>query len=265
LEDLFIGVGSPARDYLSVLAYFMPRAVSFMVFFPVFSKGASSTLIKMAVASALVFYPALAAMQSFDASKLPPAMTLLTFLNEVALGGFMGLVSCLPYYVFRGFGALIDVYRGATFSAQVSGNDTGEELPLETLFGYLFAALVLAGPGLHAISHHLLSSFVLMPPGFIEPGSLNNWLSNIVVLVGNTVRLSLLLSMPVLIAVLVVEIAVQIISAFAQQIQVYSIEYGLKSLFGILATMVLLNFAELEILEIFSEYNKTLNTLISGH
>ncbi|HEX4878563.1 MAG TPA: flagellar biosynthetic protein FliR, partial [Limnobacter sp.] len=204
-------------------------------------------------------------MHTFNASTLPPTMTVVTFLYEVALGGFMGMVSCLPYYVFRGFGALIDVYRGATFSAQVSGNDSGEELPLETLFGYLFAALILAGPGLHAISHHLLSSFVLMPPGYIEPGALNNWLSNIIELISNSVRLSVLLSMPVLIAVLVVEMAVQIISAFAQQIQVYSIEYGLKSLFGILATLVLLNFAEVEILDIFSEYNETLNTLIFGH
>lgn len=264
MEQLFIGTGDPIREYLSVLSYFLPRTVSFMLFFPLLSKGYSSNFIKMSVGSALVLYPALAAIEFYSSPQHVPSFTVITFLSEVLLGGFLGLTIAFPYFAFKGFGALVDVYRGATFAGQVTGNDSGEELPIETLFGYLFAALILAGPGLHAITVHLLKSYLLMPPGFLSILDMGEWLQSLMRLTADFITFAVLLSGPVLIAILAVELAVQIIAAFAQQLQVYSVEYSLKSLFGILALLGLLHFAEEDIFLMFSEYSETLNTLLLG-
>lgn len=83
-------------------------------------------------------------------------------------------------------------------------------------------------------------------------------------LTADFITFAVLLSGPVLIAILAVELAVQIIAAFAQQLQVYSVEYSLKSLFGILALLGLLHFAEEDIFLMFSEYSETLNNLLLG-
>ena len=63
---------------------------------------------------------------------------------------------------------------------------------------------------------------------------------------------------------LAVELAVQIISAFAQQLQVYSIEYSLKSLFGIIALLGLLHFAEDDIFSLFRQYSENLSRLLEA-
>ena len=262
MEELFIGTGDPLREFVSVLSYHLPRTIAFMLFFPLLSKGNGSNLIKMSVGSALILYPVLASTQYFTAPQTAPAFTLLTFLSEVLIGSLLGLIIAFPYYAFKGFGALVDVYRGATFAGQVTGNDAGEELPIETLFGYFFTALILAGPGLHAVSVHLLQSYLLMPPGTFSLLGADLWLQTLLRLAADCLTFAVLLSGPVLIAVLAVELAVQIISAFAQQLQVYSMEYSLKSLFGILALVGLLHFAEEDIFWLFRQYSESLNTLL---
>ena len=262
--EIFGDSGSAIRHFLAVMSFFLPRTISFMLFFPLLSKGYASNLIKMSVASVLVLYPALAATTAYRPDEVVPTFTVITFVSEAVLGSFLGLSIAFPYYAFKGFGALVDVYRGATFSGQVTGNDTGEELPVETLFGYMFAALILAGPGLHAVTVHLLQSFLLMPPGTVELQTINLWLSQLLRLTADFITFAVLLSGPVLVAVLAVELAVQIISAFAQQLQVYSIEYSLKSLFGIIALLGLLHFAEDDIFSLFRQYSENLSRLLEA-
>ncbi|WP_370263590.1 EscT/YscT/HrcT family type III secretion system export apparatus protein [Limnobacter sp.] len=250
------------RQYIAVLMYFLPRSFAFMWFFPVFNKGATSTLIKSAVATSLVLYPAFSVGFQMDAEIVAPSLTVTTFLSEVMLGAMLGMTIFMPYAAFKAFGAFIEVFRGATFAAQATGNDSGEELPLETLFGYLFVALIFAGPGLHAIAVHLLNSYMLMPPGTIVTASLTDWGLTLLRMVADHVSFGMLLAGPILVAVLVVELCVEIVSAFAQQLQVYSLQFGLRSVFGIAALLVMLHYTEDEIFRLFAQYSDNLSTLL---
>lgn len=260
--DWISGSDDALRDFIHVLSYYLPRVSAFMLFFPPFSRGYTSPFIRAAVGLSLVLYPAFSSMEFYKAEIKPASFGVLTFIGEVMLGAMLGLTISLPYYAFKGFGALVDVYRGATFSGQVTGNDSGEELPLETLFGLMFAALIFSGPGLHAVSVHLLKSFMLMPPGSLGVLGYQTWISSLMRLTADHIQFAVVLSGPVLIAVLVVEIAVEIISAFAQQLQVYSLEYALRSVFGIAALLTLMSFAEDEIFMMFRQYSESLNLLL---
>lgn len=264
MMDAFTGAGNETRQVLAVVSYHLPRTVAFMIFFPLFSKGFASQFLKLAVGTSLVLYPAYASTSLYFLSIHPPVMSLLTFLSEVFLGALLGLTIAFPYFAFKGIGALVDVYRGATFSAQTTGSDSGEELPLEQLFGYVFAALIFAGPGLHAITVQLLNSYLTMPPGTLALESLNNWSLSVMRMCADQIAYSVLLTAPVMIAVIVIEIIIEIISAFSQQLQVYSIQYGLKSLFGIAALLVFMNFSEDEIFRLFKIYSESLNTLLGA-
>lgn len=254
--------GDNVRQVLAVVAYHLPRATAFMLFFPLFSKGFASQFLKMSVGTVLVLYPAYASVNAYGAAEVQPAFTLITFTSEVFLGTLLGLTIAFPYYAMKGLGGLVDVYRGATFSAQTTGSDSGEELPLEQLFGFLFAALVFAGPGLHAVTQHLLDSYLLLPPGTLRLDNLSPWALTTLRMCADEIAFSVLLSGPVLVAVLAVEVIIEIVSSFSQQLQVYSIQYGLKSIFGIAALLTMMHFAEDEILRSFAFYSESINRLL---
>lgn len=264
LIEQFQSIGDNFRQLVSVISYYLPRVSAFMLFFPLFTRGFAGNFIKLSVGTALVLMPAYLSMEVYRASVNPPALGLLTFLSEVTLGGLLGMIIGLPYFAFKAVGALIDVYRGATFAAQASGTDSGEELPTETLFGLLFCAIILAGPGLHAITVHLLNSFLLFPPGTLQADTLGTWLPSLLRLLADHITFAVLISGPILIAILVVEILVEIVSAFAQQLQVYSLQFALRSVFGIFFLIVLLTFAEEDIFRLFQIYSEGLQTLLGG-
>lgn len=103
-----------------------------------------------------------------------------------------------------------------------------------------------------------------MPPGMIEITSLTDWGVTLLQMTADHMTFAVLLAGPVLVAVLLVEICVEVVSAFAQQLQVYSLQFGLRSIFGIAALLVMLHFAEDEIFRLFREYSDSLHLLLGG-
>lgn len=258
-------LGSSFRQFIAVMAYHAPRTMAFLVFFPAFSGSILSNLLKMSIGSALILYPSFTALIAYKAeSGAAASMTIITFASEVCLGALLGLTIALPYYAFRAMGALIDVYRGATFSAQVSGNDNGEQLPVETLFGLLFIAHVATSPGLHGITVHLLHSYLQLPPGTLALQGLEPWLTTLVRLFADHITFGFLLSAPVLIIVLLVELIIEIVSAFTPQMQIYSLEYGLRSLLGIGMLLLIMEFASAEIFVFMKEYLNILESSLEA-
>lgn len=262
--ESFSGTDDQLRQLVASLSYFMPRTMAFMWYFPLLTKGVASTFMKVAVGSVLILYPAYAVLNQSEFLIAAPSFGVLTFISEVLLGTLLGMTVAIPYYAFKAFGALVDVYRGATFAGQVTGNDTGEELPIEQLFGYLFVALILAGPGLHGVSVHLLNSYLIFPPGTIETVALQGWILTLMRMVADLVTFSVLLAGPVLLAILIVELAVEIISPFAQQLQVYNLQYGFRSIFGVAGLLVVMQYAETEIFGMFHDYGEQLNRLLGA-
>jgi type III secretory pathway component EscT len=250
------------RSFIALLSYYLPRTMLFVAFMPLLGRGANSALIKSAIGIAIVLIPVQIAFSAGMKSPAGEGFVVFTLMTEVMLGTLLGLTIALPYYIFMAFGALIDVYRGATFAAQANGQDSGEQLPLETLFGLLFTALIFAGPGLHAITQHLLHSYALFPPGLIQESSFSTWALALVQLVVDYLAFALLLSGPILIIIMLVEFAMEILSSFTPQMQVYSLQFGLRSVFGVAALMLFLEFAEEEIFRIFGDYSHNLSTLL---
>lgn len=218
----------------------------------------------MAIAAAILLAPVSTLITVYDKPAIIPAVTLFTAVSEVVLGCLLGLTMSIPYHVFKAYGAFIDVYRGATFAAQASGGtDSGsEELPLEQTFGLMFAALVFAGPGLHAICNHLLMSYMVLPPGSIEVIALRDWAENLVFLLADHVIFAFILSGPILVIILMVEMIMQILSAFTQQMQVYSLQFGFRSIAGIGALLLFLQFSEHEIMYLLKSHSLTLTSIV---
>ncbi|MFN4327492.1 MAG: flagellar biosynthetic protein FliR [Limnobacter sp.] len=92
----------------------------------------------------------------------------------------------------------------------------------------------------------------------------NSWAPVLMRMVSDQILFGVLLSAPVLLAVLVVEVAFEIVSAFTQQLQVYNLEYGLRSVMGIGMALLLLHVAQDEIISQFSAYSRALTRLLEN-
>lgn len=252
------------KQFIYLLTLHLPRSLIFIFFFPLFGKGLGSAgFLKVAVAGVLLLAPVSTLTGFYERPSMVPSLSLITALSEIVIGTFLGLTMAIPYYVFKAYGALIDVYRGATFAAQAGGTDSGgEELPLETLFGYIFAALIFSGPGLHAICSHLLNSYLIIPPGSLDVMAFVPWAKLLVELVADHFVLAFVLAGPLLVIILMVEVIMQIISAFTPQMQVYSMQFGFRSLAAIGALIIFLSFTENEIFFLLEQQSKTLTTIL---
>ena len=255
------------KQFIYLLSLHLPRCLIFIFFFPLFGKGlGAGGFLKVAVAGVLLLAPVSTLTGVYERPSMVPSLTLVTALSEIVIGTFLGLTMAIPYYVFKAYGALIDVYRGATFAAQAGGaTDTGgEELPLETLFGFLFVALIFSGPGLHAVCSHLLNSYLVIPPGSLDIMAFRPWAELLVQLIADHVVLAFILSGPILIIILLVEVIMQIVAAFTPQMQVYALQFGFRSLAAIAALLVFLAFTEHEIFYLLEKQSNILSTLLEG-
>jgi type III secretory pathway component EscT len=266
MVEFFSSNTDSLRQFVYLLALHLPRCMIFIFFFPLFGKGlGQGGFLKVAVCGALLLAPVSTMVSSFDRPPIVPSLSVITAISEVIIGSLLGLTMAIPYYIFKAYGALIDVYRGATFAAQATGTDTGgEELPLENLFGLIFGAMVLAGPGLYAITSHLLDSYLILPPGSLEIMAFRPWAITLVQLVGDYIVLAFILSGPILVIILLVEVIMQIVSAFTPQMQLYSLQFGFRSVAAIAALLLFLNFAESEIFTLLGDQSKTLTNLLGG-
>ncbi len=267
MVDYFASNVDSLRHFIYLMAFHLPRSLIFIFFFPLFGKGfGQGGFIKIAVCGAILLAPVSTFMGVYERTPVVPALTVITSISEVFIGTLLGLTMAIPYYVFKAYGALIDVYRGATFAAQASGGtDTGsEELPLESLFGLIFGAIILAGPGLPAITKHLLNSYLILPPGSLEIIAFKAWGETLIHLLADHVVLAFILSGPILVIILLVEVCMQIVSAFTPQMQVYSIQFGFRSIAAIGALLLFLNFTEDEVFFLLETHSIALSTLMEN-
>ncbi len=254
------------KQFIYLLTLHLPRCLIFIFFFPLFGKGmGSGGFLKVAVAGVILLAPVSTLTGAYERPDIVPSLTVITALSEIVIGTFLGLTMSIPYYVFKAYGAFIEVYRGATFAAQSTGTDSGsEELPLETLFGFIFVAIIFAGPGLHAICSHLLNSYLILPPGSLDVLAFRPWAELLMQLIADHVVLAFILSGPILVIILIVEMIMQIVSAFTSEMQVYSIQFGFRSLAAIGALLIFLGFAEHEIFYLLEKQSTILTTLLEG-
>nr|AAG48606.1 SpaR [Sodalis glossinidius] len=182
------------------------------------------------------------AMASLDGARIADIL-----LREVAIGLLLAILLALPFWVMHGLGALIDYQRGALLSSAydpISGVDTSE---LAKFFNLFFAAVFLQGGGLTLLLEVFLGSYQLCDP--LEP-SLPS-LAKVTTLLQTMATRILILSSPVLVVLLLIEISLGLLSRFAPQMNAFAIALTLKS--GVTFFIILIYFAPL-LPEIFRQY-----------
>ena len=133
--------------------------------------------------------------------------SVVNILSEIITGMVMGLVYSTPFFIFSAFGEYIDNQRGANI------ND-----------------------GFVLLMTSVQDSFRLLPPGTllteIHYAAVFDWLTN-------SLSLSLLFCMPVLIILFISEVSLGILALYNSQLNPFSLSLSIKSIIAFLLALLL--------------------------
>lgn len=155
-------------------------------------------------------------------------------IHEGVIGTLLGVLLSWPFWVFQIMGAFIDNQRGATLSSSIdpaNGVETSELANFLTLFS---AVVYLQGGGLLLMLEVLSRSYELCPPlGPCTP----NWQS-LFGMIDLIAAKAIILASPVIVAMLISEVILGLLSRFAAQLNAFSISLTVKSTVAFIVILI---------------------------
>lgn len=222
-EQLF----GDARLTLLALLYASLRIQIALAVVPLFSKAVVPALVRLSLGAALAL-PLLPPM--LPGLVFPDAVALAaTVLKECLLGLLIGYLVAALFWAVEGIGFLIDNQRGASIASTLNPLTGNDSSPLGMLFNQAFLLYFLVAGGFGVFMTMLYGSFSLWPvltfmPRLGGAGAL---------LFGHcfaqVTALALLLAAPALVAMLLAELGLALVSRFTPQLQVFFLAMPLKS------------------------------------
>lgn len=192
----------------------------------------------MSAGVALVVLPILPAVPE----AWPSGVSLIALvLKEGMIGLLLGFVVAIPFWVFEAVGFVIDNQRGASMAATLNPMTGHDSSPLGIAFNFAFITFFMMGGGMDLFLGLIYDSYRLWAPLEFWPAFGADAAALLIVQLNRLVMLALLLSAPVLIAMLMSELGLALVSRFAPQLQVFFLAMPIKSA---LALFVLVIYAQ---------------------
>lgn len=206
----------------------MARLVALLSMLPYYSKQANSSLVRVAIAMAFTV-PAVPMLMSQYGQHMTEGWLLGVLVREAFLGFCMGWAIALPFWAAEAIGFIISNQYGATVGNTTDALTGNEASPLGTLLLQLYLVLFLMHGGANAVLDTFYTSYTVWPLAAAWPtldaGFPAHWLK----LLDAMMRLSVMLAAPAMIAMLLAEIGLAIVSMFAPQLQVFFLAMPVKA------------------------------------
>jgi type III secretion protein T len=227
-----------ARLWLVALVYAGARLQVALAIIPLFASAVVPGMVRTAigVSLSLVLVPP---MHAALGGHMPDSITMAAVVvKESFLGLLIGYSVAVLFWAVEGIGFFIDNQRGATIASTLNpltGNDTS---PLGILFNQAFIVYFLVAGGLTVFMTLVYQSFLLWPATAMLPPLPQVGTQVFAGMFGGLVRLTLLLSAPVIVALLLAELGLALVSRFAPQLQVFFLAMPVKSALALLILAV---------------------------
>ncbi|MCD4783766.1 MAG: flagellar biosynthetic protein FliR [Candidatus Eremiobacteraeota bacterium] len=202
---------------------------------PPFTVKAFPTKIKvlLAVAVTLLVFPVLPAQ-----AGVPPTMLHLVFsvVQQLFIGFLMGLAVSIFFAAIQSTGALIDLQIGFGMSAIVDPSSGHRTTVIARWFSFMAVIIFFAVGGHHWLILGLVNSFKLSPLENFAPGI--GFVDFIIKNFSNILRMAFNSAIPILIAVILVDVTAGFIAKTAPQLNILFISFPFKIALGFLVMMV---------------------------
>ncbi|MEN3296554.1 MAG: type secretion protein [Burkholderiales bacterium] len=226
------------QAFLIAMALVTPRVLICLAILPGFGLNVLNGAMKNSAAMAIALPAALPVF--YQVQKYPPDLALgcALALKEAALGLMLGALMSIPFWAVHSIGAVFDSQRAAV---QVQSSNPAVDRDASAVGAMLIqaVALVMIQAGLFvALARILIESFIpwpaysLMPP--FEPGHFDV----VVKRFGELFWHFIVYGAPVIIPLLLIELAFALIGIFASTMQVTSVSAPIKNLAGLFVLLI---------------------------
>ena len=228
-----------AQLQLWLATFFWPfvRLTTFIAASPLWGHGSVPRQLKIGLALllAVVLAPSL---PPLPAVPLISWTSLGIVIEQMLIGMAMGLCMRVTFAVVQAAGELIGLQMGLGF-ASFFAPDTGTNTMILSRLLYMFSLLIFLALDGHLIELEILAtSFTTLPIG--QALDATAW-QTLVRYAGSILASGLLLSLPVVAALLIVNLSMGILNRAAPQLTVFSIGFPVTMGVGVVLLMVLMN------------------------
>jgi type III secretion protein T len=190
----------------------------------------------IAAALALLLLPLL--MTQLATTPLDGAHLALLAAKEGVIGFLLGVVFATPFWVAETAGELIDQQRGSR--GAVSPDPAGEEESgiTATLMILTLTTIFLVSGGMHWLIDALSRSYLLWPAGELVPSLAPGAAMHVLGLLDSILASGLLLASPLVVAMVLAELSLALISRFVPQLNVFDLSMSVKGLVQVIGLPV---------------------------
>lgn len=227
-------LGSLGKGSLQTVGLLLGRIIPIVAFTPLFGGEAVPRRMRLGLAILLAIGLLPGFLPLFDRPAPWLGFSLLA-LKEALIGLALALFLNVFFEIFSAFGALVDLSRGATMANILDPLTKSQESPLALFFLQMAIVLFFAIGGHRLLLEAIADSFVVLPPQQTLPPHLWGTAAafNFISLVADLFLIAFRLAAPVLLVVLLLDVALGLINRVAPQIQVNFVGMEIKGSVGV--------------------------------
>ena len=226
LRDALAGVLGP----MVALAAPAARLLGVFTILPLFTRLGITGLVRggVSLALALPLVPALLEPLRGVAERGGGGIVIL-LVKETMVGVIIGLVAGVPFWAAEAAGEMLDQQRGSS-SALLPDPSGGEAGVTGTLLALVAAVVFLAGGGLDLLQEGIQGTYAVWPAERLLPAFSPEMPSRMLGVLDQLTTGGLLLASPLLVAMLLAELSLALISRFAPQLNVFDLGMSVKGI-----------------------------------
>ncbi len=217
------------ETFALALGLSLPRTLGLFIAIPVFHAELVPRMLLLGTAATFTFVVAPTLVPLVGPAHLD-ALTLVSIVAKEGFVGFvMGCLLAIPIWAFEALGFLIDNQRGASIASTLNPLTGNDSSPLGLIFNQAFIVFFLVSGGLMLLLDTLYGSFSLWPVLSWTPDLRKESIPFFIDQFFGMVRLALLLAAPAMIAMLLAEVGLALVSLAVPQLQVFFLAMPVKS------------------------------------
>jgi type III secretion protein T len=216
--------------YLLAVALALSRMVGVMIVMPAFTRLGLTAILRGSVALVLSLPIVPVIVGALDADRLAGLTIAGLLFKEITVGVVVGLFLGVPFWAAEAAGDVLDLQRGAA-SASLFDPSAAEETSITGTFLVLaMLALYYGSGGLPITMRAVYDSYRLWPPGSFLPVFSGDAGHHFLDLLDDLLTMALMLVAPLVICMLLADIALGLLSRAAPSIHVFDLSLSAKSL-----------------------------------
>ncbi len=219
-------------------ALLLPRFISCFIMLPVLSKQVlGGALIRNGVCCSLLLFVWPLVADSFN-TAITGWDLLLLIGKEIILGIVIGFIAAIPFWAVEAAGFLIDNQRGATMASVLNPALGSQSSPVGLFLTQTLITLFYSGGAFLTLLSALYQSYASWPVTAFFPQLGVQWVAFFYGQFNQMLRLALLLSAPLLIAMFLAEFGLALMGRFAPSLNVFILAMPIKSAIASLLLVV---------------------------